>query len=63
MLKDFKYCKKLNKALLIETIKKSNEIFIMWLYCEFPYKIDIEEEEYAKTFEKMLPKSKSIIIN
>lgn len=62
MLKDFKYCKKLDKALLIETIKKNNEFIIMWLYTECPYTYDCEEE-YAKKFEAFLPNSKSIINN
>lgn len=63
ILQDFKYCKKLNKALLIETIKKGNEFIMMWLYTEFPYAYDGEEEEYAKKFETFLPSSKSIINN
>jgi len=54
MLQDFKYCKKLDKAMLIEVIKIKGKIDIMWLYSECPYQYDAEKEQYAKDFERLL---------
>lgn len=60
MLKDFKYIKKLEKAMLIEVIKTKESIDIMWIYSEYPYQYDEEEEKYAKEFEKLLFPGKTI---
>jgi len=60
IIKSFKYCKKFDKAVLIYIVKKNDYPEIAFLYLNFPYYYNAEEEKCKSNFSELLEETQIV---